>query len=51
VAVVALLGGGVATRISADGQEAFMGAMAAKYRGATAQGQSYWRSLVTRVKR
>jgi hypothetical protein len=51
VAVVALLGGGVATRISTDGQEAFMGAMAAKYRGATAQGQSYWRSLVTRVKR
>ncbi len=51
VTVVALLGGGVATRISTQGQDAFMNALAAKYHGAAAQGQSYWRSLLTRVNR
>ena len=42
-AAVALVGIGVAVRISMDGQEAFMDAMAAKYHGAVAQVRSYWR--------
>jgi len=49
-AVVALLGASVAVRISQEGQEAFMEAMAAKYRTTAAQGQNYWRSLVQRVR-
>jgi len=49
-AVIALLGAGIAARISTQGQEAFMGAVAAKYRSTAAQGQSYFRDLMRRVK-
>jgi class 3 adenylate cyclase len=49
-AVVAVLGASIAARISQVGQEAFMEAMAAKYRTTAVQGQSYWRSLVQRVR-
>jgi len=49
-AVIALVGAGIAARISTEGQEAFMAAIAAKYRSTAAQGQSYWQSLVKRAK-
>jgi hypothetical protein len=50
-AVIVFLGAGVGARISAEGEEAFMEAMAAKYRATAVQGQRYWQSLVARVKR
>jgi len=49
-AVVALVGAGIAWRISTQGQEAFMNALAAKYRSTTAQGQTYFRDLMKRAK-
>ena len=49
-AVLALVGAGIAWRISTQGQEAFMDALAAKYRSTAAQGQSYFRDLMRRVK-
>ncbi len=49
MAVIVLLGAGIATRISTEGQEAFLQAVEAKYRSAAAQGQSYWRALVERA--
>jgi hypothetical protein len=50
VAVFTLLASGVGWRISAQGQEAFMDGLAAKYRATTAQGERYVRGLVQRVK-
>ena len=50
VAVVALVGAGIAWRISTQGREAFMDAVAAKYRSTAAQGQSYFRELLKRAK-
>jgi len=49
-AAVALVGAGTGARIAAEGQEAFVEAIAAKYHDTAAQGQGYWRSLVERVK-
>jgi hypothetical protein len=49
-AVAALLGGGVAARVSAQGQQPFIDSMAQKYRDTAAQGESYFRGLVERVK-
>jgi class 3 adenylate cyclase len=48
--VIALLSGGVAARISIQGQQPFVDAMTQKYRGAATLGQSYFRGLVQRVK-
>jgi hypothetical protein len=50
VAVAALVSGGVAARVAMDGQQRFMDSMAQKYRSTTAQGESYFRGLVERVK-
>jgi hypothetical protein len=49
-AVLALVGAGLAWRISIVGQEAFMDAVAAKYRSTAAHGQSYFRDLMKRAK-
>jgi hypothetical protein len=49
-AVFALLGSGVAWRISEQGQDAFVHGLAAKYRATTAQGERYVRGLVQKVK-
>jgi class 3 adenylate cyclase len=50
VAVVALVGAGIGWRISTQGREVFMDAVAAKYRSTAAQGQSYFRELMKRAK-
>jgi hypothetical protein len=50
MAVLALLSGSMASRISAQGQQPFMDSVAQKYRSTAAQGQSYFRGLVERVK-
>lgn len=50
VAAIALLSGGVAARVSMQGQQLFMDSMAEKYRSTAAQGQSYLRELVERIK-
>ena len=49
-AALALVGAGIGARIAAEGQEAFVEAITAKYHDTAAQGQGYWRSLVERVK-
>jgi hypothetical protein len=48
-AVILLVGAGVGARIQAEGQEKFLGAVAAKYRDTTAQGKSYFRELMRKV--
>ena len=50
MAVLALLSGSVASRISAQGQQPFLDSVAQKYRSTAAQGQSYFRGLAERVK-
>lgn len=49
-AAVMLLAGGVAWRVSEQGQDAFVNGLAAKYRATTAQGERYMRGLVQKVK-
>jgi hypothetical protein len=49
-AAVMLLAGGVAWRVSEQGQDAFVNGLAAKYRATTAQGERYVRGLVQKVK-
>jgi len=49
-AVFALLGSGIAWRISQDGQQAFVEGIAAKYRASAAQGERYVRVIVQKVK-
>jgi hypothetical protein len=49
VTVFALLGGSVLWRISVQGQEAFMEALAAQYRASAVQGERYVRSLAQKV--
>lgn len=49
-AVFTLVGCGIGARISAQGQEAFVDNLAAKYRDTTVQGERYVRGLVQRVK-
>lgn len=46
----AVVGAGVAVRVSAVGQEAFVEDMLAKYHQTTAQGQRYFRGLVEKVR-
>jgi hypothetical protein len=48
-AAILLVGAGVGARIQAEGQEKFLGAVAAKYRDTTAQGKSYFRELMRKV--
>jgi hypothetical protein len=48
-AVFALVASGVALRISAQGQEAFMESVSAKYRATTVQGERYVRALVQKA--
>jgi hypothetical protein len=49
-AVFALVAAGVSWRVSEQGQDAFVEAMATKYHDTTAQGQRYMRGLVQKVK-
>jgi hypothetical protein len=49
-AFIAVVGAGVALRVSAVGQEAFVEDMLAKYHQTTAQGQRYFRGLVEKVR-
>ena len=49
-AFLAVIGAGVAVRVSAVGQEAFVEDMLAKYHQTTAQGQRYFRGLVQKVR-
>jgi len=49
-AAILLFGAGVGARIQAEGQEKFLGAVAAKYRDTAAQGRSYWRGLMGKVR-
>jgi hypothetical protein len=49
-AVITLLAGSVAWRISEQGQEAFVEVLSAKYRATTAHGERYVRNLVQKVK-
>jgi hypothetical protein len=48
-AAILLVGAGVGARVQAEGQEKFLGAVAAKYRDTTAQGKSYLRELMRKV--
>lgn len=48
-AAILLVGAGVGARIQAEGQEKFLGAVAAKYRDTTARGKSYFRELMRKV--
>jgi hypothetical protein len=48
-AVVALLAGSVAWRVSEQGQQAFVEGLAAKYRATTVQGERYVRNLAQKV--
>jgi class 3 adenylate cyclase len=50
VVFVAVIGAGVAVRVSAVGQQAFVQDMLARYHQTTAQGQRYVRGLVEKVK-
>jgi len=45
-----LVAGGVAWRISEQGQDAFVNGIAAKYHATTAQGERYVRGLVQKAK-
>lgn len=49
-AFLAVIGAGVAVRVSAVGQEAFVEDMLARYHQTTAQGQRYFRGLVQKVR-
>ena len=49
-AALLLVGAGVGARIQAEGQERFLNGVAAKYRDTAAQGRSYVRGLVEKVK-
>jgi class 3 adenylate cyclase len=49
-AFIGLIGAGVAMRVSAVGQEAFVEDMVSRYHQTTAKGQRYFKGLVERVK-
>jgi hypothetical protein len=49
LAVLALVAGGAAWRVSQHGQEAFVSGLAAKYRATTVQGERYVRALAQKV--
>jgi len=49
LAVIALLGAGIAVRIAEEGQQRFFERVAAKYRDTTAQGELYMRALAEKV--
>jgi hypothetical protein len=49
-AVFAFFACGIGARISAQGQEAFVDHLAAKYRDTTVQGERYVRGLVQKVR-
>ena len=48
--MLALIGGGLALRVTTEGQQHFTDRMAATYRGATAQGEQWLRSLAEKAK-
>jgi class 3 adenylate cyclase len=50
LAVIALLGAGIAVRIAEEGQQRFIDRVAAKYRDTTAQGERYLRVLTEKLR-